>query len=131
MTYRPERMSALLCPTPEDYHLTAVLNDPCADDLCLLVTITSIVPGRFHDPACVLDRGDHSFLRHPSFVLYRLAATVRAQHICNLVAKKYYLEKDEFPEQVFDRILGGVYISKEVTPRIIKYAKANAISSQP
>jgi len=75
--YIPYRTASYLAPVPDIHHLYAVMNDPCPEGLCLMVNVTSI-RARYHDPACLLDDGDHPFIQHPSYMLYRLAATMKA-----------------------------------------------------
>jgi hypothetical protein len=84
--------------------------------------ITSIKDGKHYDEACVLNAGEHPFIKHPSFLLYRMAETTRATHISNLVGKKYYIPKEDFPEDIFGRISAGIRASDDTPLRIIRYA---------
>ena len=79
--YRPGRRSTILIPYNEVRHLFLIMNDPCPEGMCLSLMITSIKAGRIHDSTCILDVGDHDFIRHPSFVLYRMAETLKASHV--------------------------------------------------
>lgn len=61
----------LIIPAPGtslDSHLWIVLSDPTLDHFVLLVNLTSYRPDK--DDACILDVGDHPFIRHPSCVNY-------------------------------------------------------------
>jgi len=123
----PYKRSSLLAPFNELPHLFAVLNDPCRDGLNLLVMITSIKEGRIYDQACVLKSGDHPFIIRPSYLLYRMAETVKTQHISKMIKSRYYLKKEDFEAPVFQRIANGIYTSDETKLRILNYAKANKV----
>ncbi|MAY30406.1 MAG: hypothetical protein CL627_14545 [Aurantimonas sp.] len=89
--------------------------------------ITSIKKNRFYDDACVLDVGDHEFITHPSYLLYRLAETDLAIHLSNMVQKRFYLQKQDFRPEVYDRIVDGLRISDELPSRVIAYAESRMI----
>ncbi|MEQ8305027.1 MAG: hypothetical protein RIA09_00575 [Hoeflea sp.] len=122
MTYIPYATAGLLIPYNDTPHLFAVMNPECENNLCLTIMITSIKDGKYFDPACVLDVGDHPFVKHQSYLLYRMAETTRAAHISNMVGKKYYIPKDDFPADVFGRISAGIRNSEDTPLRIIRYA---------
>lgn len=125
--YEPYEKAAFLAPFNEVQHLHAVMNDPCDERQVLIVNITSTKVGKYHDPACVLNAGDHEFITHESYVLYRCAQTMRAGHIANMVDKKYYLTKADWHPQIFDRIVAGLRESEDVKQRILSYAQKNNI----
>ncbi|NEH52970.1 hypothetical protein GR210_29810 [Rhizobium leguminosarum] len=127
MSYVPYKAASFLGPINEVHHLFAVMNNPCAAAQCLLINITSVKPGKYHDPACELDVGDHAFIKHPSYALYRLAETMRADRISKLVNLNYYLTKDDWDPVIFQRIVDGIRNSDDTKPRVIKYADENLI----
>lgn len=126
--YVPYRSASFLGPINEVHHLFAVLNHPCVERECLLVNVTSIKPAKYFDPACVLDVGDHPFIQHPSYMLYRLANTMAAGRITKMVGLKYYLTREDWGSAVFQRILDGIRASDDTPKRIINYADANGIA---
>lgn len=85
-------------------------------------------PGRYHDPACVLNVGDHPFIQHPSYMLYRLSETMRSDRIGKFVDLKYYLIRDDWDPAVFQRIIDGIRGSDDTPGRIIRYADLNGIA---
>ncbi|CAN1562583.1 hypothetical protein MCEMIH16_02733 [Caulobacteraceae bacterium] len=89
--------------------------------------VTTIYDGRKHDPSCVLNVGDHPFITHPSYMLYRLAETVGAPMIQDRIGKNIYIPREDFVEPVFKRIADGLFNSDETRGRILKYADANKI----
>lgn len=127
MGYLPYEMAGLLMPYNDAPHLFAVMNDPCPEGLCLVLMITSVKERRYYDPTCVLNVGDHPFIRHPSWVAYRIADMPRANHIGNMVDKKLFVVKEDWDAAVFNRIASGIYNSDEAKLGVIKYATANNI----
>ncbi len=125
--YLPYRTASFLKPINEVHHLFAVMNDPCAQHQCLIINVTSIKPNRYYDPACVLEVGDHPFIQHPSYVLYRMAETPLASHIGKMVDLNYYLTRDDWGDATFAKIVGGIRASDDTAGRIIKYADENNI----
>lgn len=92
-----------------------------------MVMVTTIYPGRAYDGACVLDVGDHPFITHKSYMLYRMAETIRAEQIAKRIGQNYYIPKEDFESSVFNRIVAGLYGSENTKGRILKYAKSNRI----
>lgn len=127
MGYAPYELGAILIPYNEALHLFAVMNDPCADGLCLLLMVTSIKPKRSFDGTCILNDGDHEFLRHQSYIAYRIAQQARAVHIGRMVDQGFYQRKEDWEASVFNRIAAGLYASPETARGMIKYAQANNI----
>lgn len=123
----PYKSGGILMPFQPDLHLFAIMNDPCPAKLCLVVMVTSVRANRKHDPTCILDVGDHPFITHPSYMLYRMAETIRADQISARITKRVYIPKEDFPPAVFNRIASGLYTSEETRGRILTYAKQNNI----
>lgn len=120
----PYERGALLQPFHNSPHLFAVMNDECAAGMCLLIMVSTIKDGRFHDPACNLNVGDHDFIKHPSYMVYATAQTPAARHVRNLVARGYYTARADFGGPVFSRIAAGIFISDETRGVIRNYADA-------
>lgn len=120
----PYERGGLLVPYNEQPHLWVVMNDECPDGQCLLLMITTIYETRKTDTTCVLNVGDHPFIKHPSYIAYRLAQLSRADHVRKMLAKKYYVSKEDFDVPVFDRIAEGIFQSDRVTGVVRKYAVA-------
>lgn len=124
MAYVPYCRASLLIPFNDVPHLFVVMNDPCKDGLCLLVMLSSVKEGKAHDKSCVLNEADHEFIKHPTYVVYRLANTVNSNHITSMVAKKFYVEKADVTTEVFNQIVDGLYASDETRPFVISYAQS-------
>lgn len=127
MAYVPHARSCLSIPFNEVPHLFVVLNDPCPDGQCLLVMVSSVKPNRHYDPTCVLDDGDHPYIDHKSYIVYRLAEAMQVSRISKMVALKYYEPRMDMDPAIFQQICDGLFESDETRPRLINYAKKAGI----
>lgn len=127
MAYIPKQGDGIIIPYNDKGHLFCIMNDPCKDGLCLLVMLTSIKDGRYYDDACVLGFGDHDFLKHPTYALYRMAETALAAHIVKMVDSGYFRCHDRFKPEIFDRLKRGLFSSENTTRSVEKYANSVGI----
>ncbi len=85
-------------------------------DFRLVVSVTSIHAGIRYDPACVILPGEHSFVRHPSYVAYRKAERRSAADMDRFLAAGYFVRKDPVSQVLLDRILRGFLTSDFAEP---------------
>ena len=52
---------------PNRLHLWVVLTDPCVNEANLIVSFSSVQPGRFHDPGCIVEAGEHRRIKVQSW----------------------------------------------------------------
>lgn len=126
--YVPFRKGSLLIPTGPCLHLHVICNDPVfypamAKECFLAVNISSIDPLIPHDKSCILNPGDHPFIMHDSFVYYKKADVFGATTTARRIAEGDIAIHDPFNEVVFEKILSGFFISKEVRPKIKKFVE--------
>ena len=86
--------------------------------------LTTLKVDRPCDKACVLTADEHEFIRHDSYIVYRLADTALAAHVSNMVEKRLYTPKQDVSEAVFKKIVAGLYASDNTKPRILRYAES-------
>lgn len=127
MGYTPYELAGFLGPYGDTPHLFTVMNNPCKHGLCMALMVSSIKEGRSHDKSCILDVGDHEFIKRPTYVVYRLAITARAAHVGNMVDKSLYIPKEDWKLSVFKRIADGLHASLETPFGMIRYARENGI----
>lgn len=109
----------MLIPSGPSNHLFVVLTDISSTEDHLLASITSVPDVGHYDATCLLSSGDHPFIRHDSYVLYRKAEVQRASRIIRLVDKKFYVPREDMSEEITTRILHGL-IASDFTPNFCK-----------
>lgn len=118
---------------PSRKHLFVLLTDPEPDPVrsgvknVLIVPISSAREDIPYDRTCVLESGDHPFIKHRSFVFYArlriedVTKIIRGVQGCQLVAHKPVNEK------IFGRICHGIDHSPQTPWEIQKFYQANKI----
>jgi hypothetical protein len=99
-------------------HLHIVCTDPCAKGLQLVVSITSWT-NNLCDNACILDVGDHDFIRRQSWIMYRKARLEESSTLDNGVEQGIFIPRKPVRGDVFERVAAGICQSQQ-TPRKIK-----------
>jgi hypothetical protein len=125
MAYVPYPRGTILIPTDNTKHLFIIVTKLCSAGCHLLLNVSSIRDGKFHDPACVFAGGEHPFIKNPSYVYYQMADQKRAQSISDLVAKAYYTEKDALDPIHFTNVCDGIMQSKFTKPWVKEYFRKN------
>lgn len=126
MAYRPTRKAGLLIPSgPDGFHLHVILTDKCSDGMHLVGSISSVRRGRKHDPTCIVGPGEHRFVDHRSYVLYRRFDTIFASHITTCVDGWEFRKHDAVTEELYDRMCAGIEDSDFTARRIIDYWRDN------
>lgn len=106
-------------------HLHFICSDPFFNKdtgavSVVAVNISSVKEGRPYDNTCMLDKGDHPFIRHLSYVYYKEAVIFRVEKI------KYGIEAGDIKvlekatEPVINRVISGFFKSKFTSRKIIK-----------
>ena len=103
---------------PEKDHLFVVCTEPCSDGFQLLVPIASLI-NNLCDQTCRLRKGEHEFIHHESFVLYRKSRIEDAVGLQEAVDQKRLKTRESMNGQTFLRIKNGICKSVQ-TPRRIK-----------
>lgn len=122
MSFNVVRRATLLVPSnPQGNlslkHLFVVMCDPNPQGDVLLVSISTYKEGRRdHDSTCLLEKGDHPFIKHTSYVQYESARQESATTLTQRVASKLYVDHGLVDTQVFRKILDGFYVSDFVKP---------------
>lgn len=104
-------------------HLFVVLTAGSVDmPEVLLVNFSKIYKYRMgqkfeYDDACVVEVGEHSFVRRRSFIAYRYAKTEQLSHLLKGINEgRFYLD-EPVSDELYERILDGLYISKFLQPK--------------
>jgi hypothetical protein len=125
MSYVPNPRGTLLIPSGPGHHLFVVMTKKCSSGCHLILNITSIKAGKFHDPACVFAGGEHPLITQPCYVYYKMADQKNAQSVTKFVDSKFYVDKTEIDQAHFDKICAGIFTSKFSSPWVKKYFTDN------
>lgn len=120
MTYQSKRCDTLLIPTgPTGDHLFAIATDVCANGSHLLLNVSTIYDGVFHDPTCEIEIGEHPFVVRRSYVAYQYAQIQSSARLAQMVAGWVYKIHKPASQELTDKMLAGVTDSP-FTPRYVK-----------
>jgi hypothetical protein len=101
-------------------HLHVICTDPDTDGKQLIVSICTKTNAPY-DSTCVLQKHEHTFLRHESYVLYRKANITDHAALINGVNANLFVPKDDVNGQVFLRITKGICASPQTSRKIKLY----------
>ena len=88
-------------------HLWVVVSDPAKDSQRVLIVNMTTVRNRFHDPACVLNAGDHREVKHQTYMNYRDSRIVRNSALEAQLSTGQIAVNEKVSECVLDRIRRG------------------------
>ena len=99
-------------------HLCVVMCDPGpAPGEILLAPICTYNPNsRRHDSTCIIQPGEHEFIKRESYVSYQLSKATTAIAVQRLIDNGLCQRYSDVDEGLFERILDGYYTSKFSTP---------------
>lgn len=126
--FTPSSRASLLIPdTGPTYdlgrsHLFIVLTDPCEQNDVLIVPVSS-VRSRC-DCTCLLKNDDHAFIKHDSFIDFRLAQRWPAATIGRKVDDGVITYKGKIDETLYRSICEGFFYSPFAIPAYQNYLKA-------
>jgi hypothetical protein len=100
---------------PNRKHLFVVLNAPYCESggvpSVAMVSFRSLAPDLPYDQTCLLNKGDHPFIKHPTWVDYGKARIEAAAAIERGVRSGILVQHDPLSEAVFRRITAGLCTS--------------------
>lgn len=123
------RRATLFIHTGPHQHLHVVMNDPAVnpingDSSVAVVNFCSYDPLRFQDGTCLLRVGDHTFIKHPSYVDYQHAALMRVEPLARDLAdpaSATQLHVEPVTEELYRRILLGLRGSDRVERKVTRF----------
>lgn len=110
---------------PDLKHLTILLTDPVGPAKQILtVTVSTLRGNKFDDHTCIINAGEHDFLKQPSFVAYwTCRCDCSESHILNGIASKLFIPMQPLKEEIFKRVIAGVEKSAHTKPFAKKFLK--------
>jgi len=129
--FLPFQRATLLIPSgtendPDRKHLFILLTDPYPHPesnikSSLIVSVSSLRPNLPHDPTCKLYSGDHPFIKHDSYVVYRSARIETADKLINGVNQGIFNHKESLSGDIFARVCHGLGESRFTAPAMLKF----------
>jgi len=107
-------------------HLFIVLTDPSEDGMVVTVGISTVRDSTPDDElTCMLNKDDHPFIRHTSYVDYKRARVEPASLVESKFAQKIIRPMDDLDDDVLRKVCSGLLKSKKVRLRIQEFYEAN------
>ena len=101
-------------------HLYVVISDPAKHDgKCVIVNVTT--QRAISDTTCVLQPGEHPFLKHNSVINYEDAIKTSAAAIEMSLKKGLVCSHSDMPSKVLERIIAGAKNGDSFPVRLKKY----------
>lgn len=106
---------------PDKKHFFVILTKQNNHGELLIVSLSSIKPGNFHDKTCLLYPGDHPFIRHDSYVNYRHARIEAERRLRLGIRDGKFIPHDPFGDEIFFRICQGIMESRFTAHKIKEF----------
>jgi len=100
-------------------HLWCICTEPNADDEVVVVSVTTVRPNV--ETTCVLQPGDHPFVRHESAAAYRFAELVSVRELLRLRGQQRHRRHADADSSLVQRIRAGA-LQSPMTPNKVKKA---------
>jgi hypothetical protein len=84
-----------------------------------MVNISSYYDG--YDDTCLLNVGDHPFVRHCSFVYYAEAIIRKATSIQSGFDQGILKPQPDLADDVFSRVTAGITVSPDTPQNVVRY----------
>lgn len=89
----------------------------------VVVSVTTLYHRNIQDCSCILQKGDHDFIRHDSIVDFKRTKIMSSVEIANGILKGLLIPKDSVRADVLQRIIEAAkksrYISNEIKSMLI------------
>ena len=124
--FLPVRRATLLIPSGPSKHLFILLTDPTeypagGREHNLIVGLSSVRAGLPHDPTCILYPGDHSFIKHESYVNYYYARVEETSKLLSGEKQGLFTQKDTLDSSIFARVCQGLTESRHTAPNVLRF----------
>lgn len=132
--FSPVQKGTILLLSGAKEHIFFICNDPVFyprlnKNTFLAVNLTSVSEEFESDNTCILNVGDHPFVKHPSYIFYRRAEIFGTETVTNGVSAGDIRVHQPCEIATFQRILDGFAVSPHVTPKIKGYYQRYCVPS--
>ncbi len=102
-------------------HLKIVISDPDAEDMVLVVSVSSITQKYRYDDSCELNAEDHPWIKHQSFIAYQHCTELNRTRILNEHFHGEIIMKEDITDELLRRIQDGAKKTKFLALKYKKY----------
>ncbi|HLX53971.1 MAG TPA: hypothetical protein VKR58_08515 [Aquella sp.] len=120
----PFKKATLLIPSSpnnlkDTRHLFIILTNPSQtrQSESLLVNISTIRDGIVFDDACIIELGEHPFIKNRSFVFYRHARIEESKTLIRKVKNGEFVAHETISDDLYNKIINGLFKSKFVASK--------------
>lgn len=107
-------------PSPSSQHLFFIMTQPHGEPpIVVMVNISTVRGYRMEDPTVILHPGDHSFIKHDSYVGYGFTRKIRLSVLEKHLEDGKAEMMDPVAEHIFQRVFDGLLQSPH-TPQEMK-----------
>lgn len=121
--FLPRKRTCILLPDHpregSDKHLNIVLGDERNRKVVAVPVCT--IRRKKYDDSCILQPGDHEFIKDLSYVGYKFCRPILVDVIINNVQRGRFTDKGEISEAVFERVIKGLQHSDHTRPFVWYY----------
>ncbi len=127
-------------PSGKCNHLYIICSDPVfyprQGSECLIAVNISSVPEDTkalkspYEPTCILNIGDHPFIKHPSFVAYRQADVFGVTNIQNEVKDGICIVYPPFEDDPFNKVINGFFTTDSLYQKVKNFLNYIKLSTQ-
>lgn len=122
----PFKKATLLIPSSpnnlkEINHLFIILTNPPNSEKqakVLLVNVSTVYNNHVFDDACIIESGEHPFIKRRSFIYYRYARIEEASILIKEVKSGKFIAHEAISDSLYEKIIIGLLKSKFIP---IKY----------
>ena len=118
-------MSSSADAAPSRKHLHIIL--VTSSDQALLTNISSVKENKYFDDTCVLEKGDHPFIKHRSYVAYNYSSITSIRDLNDNNKRGKIHRQEPISEETLTRICEGLLESKHTLPKIKNFYKHSII----
>lgn len=86
-----------------------------------MVSFSTIRAPLPHDPACEVQAGDHPFIRHASYAVYRDVRIERADHVTAMVHSAVWRLHEPCRPELLARLRAGVCVSRLASREVKRF----------
>lgn len=121
----PDKGGSILAIAGTVRHLHVICSkpffNPATGEISVVaVNISSVKDRTRYDKTCVLEKGDHPFIRHKSFVYYKGSTIFRISKIQQGIETGEITVLENVSEQILKKVLSGFATSDFTPAKILK-----------